>query len=137
VTGSSTISNAALNNGNVKLEHGVTLTLDGSTVTGTSFDDTASGATIQIDGNTTLDDVTVSGGAVANATITVDGGETLTLQDGVTVSGGTLDNSGTLDIEGTGATFDGVNVTGSGAINVDTPVPAVTTLVLKNVTSIT
>jgi len=52
--------NATLNNGNVTLSGNVALTLDNVTVNGTSFDDTASGAAIQVDGGDTL---TLSGTA--------------------------------------------------------------------------
>ena len=48
------------------IESGVALTLDNVTVNGTSFDDTASGATIQVDGGDTLTlyDVTINGGII-------------------------------------------------------------------------
>ncbi len=145
VTGSSTISNAHLNNGNVTLGSNVTLTLTNDTVAGAGFTDIASGATIQIVGDTVLDDVTISGGTLDNTfnntgtTITIDGGQTLTLRDGVTVSGGTLSNSGTLDIESVaGATLNGVTITGGGDIEVDGIVQASTTpLALEGGTSIT
>ena len=55
VTGSSTIGNALLNNGGVTVASGVTLTLDNDTVNGTFFNDTASGASIQIDDGTISD----------------------------------------------------------------------------------
>src|SRR6185437_5351365 len=141
VTGSSTISNAHLNNGNVTLGGNVTLTLANDTVAGASFADTAGGATIQIVGSTILDDVTISGGTLSNSgtIITIDAGQTLQLQDGVTVSGGTLSNSGTLDIESsTGVTLNDVTITGGGAIQIDGPAPVITTpLILEGGTSIT
>ena len=87
-------------------------------------------------GALTLDLLTTVGDA--GHTITVDGTGTLTLQGGSSITGGSLANSGTVGIEGTGATFDGVTVTGAGAVNVDAGVPPrPTTLVLKDVTSIT
>jgi fibronectin-binding autotransporter adhesin len=122
VTGSSTIGNAHLNNGNVTIDSDQTLTLGGDTVSGTSFTAAASGAIIQIDGADTLDGVTITGGTVANtdAALTVDSGQMLTLQDGATIVGGTLANSGTVEIEGSlGLTLDGVHVTGSGTIQID------------------
>src|SRR6185437_13718563 len=77
ITGSSTISNAHLNKGDVTISANATLTLDGSTVTGTSFDDSASGATIQVDGgaaNTlTLSGVHIDGGII-NAFTSVSSG---------------------------------------------------------------
>ena len=150
VTGASTISNAHLNNGNVTIGGKVTLTLTNDTVAGVNFTDTAGGATIQIDGNTVLDDVTISGGTINNdgAKITVDAGQILTLQSGVTVSGGSLVNNGALDIESSsGATLDGVTITGSGTVNIDIaivtppnspppPPPAPTPLTLEGGTSI-
>ena len=64
ITGPSTISNASLNYGGVTIASGVVLTLDNDTVNGTTFSDTASGATIQIDDGTTL---TLTGGATIKA----------------------------------------------------------------------
>ena len=52
VTGDSTIGSADLNNGDVTVASGVTLTLDNDTVTGTTFTDTASGAILSVDGGT-------------------------------------------------------------------------------------
>jgi fibronectin-binding autotransporter adhesin len=139
VTGSSTISNAGLNHGGVTIEANQTLTLDSDTVTGTNF--SASGATILIDGSATLDEVTITGGTITNsgATLTIDAGQMLTLQGGASLVGGTLDNSGTLEIESSsGATLDGVTITGSGGIQVDVAASSVTpTLVLDHGTSIT
>ena len=50
---------------------GVVLTLDGDTVTGTTFADTASGATLAIDaGDTlTLSGVTIHGGTINDGTV--------------------------------------------------------------------
>ena len=72
----------------------------------------------------TLDGVTVTndGGIVIGATT---GGASLALVDGTTITGGTLTigSAAELDIEtganGPGATLDGVNVTDSGAIDID------------------
>jgi FecR protein len=87
VTGSSAISNASLNDGLVTVSNDVTLTLDGDTVSGTTFTDTASGATIQIDDGTVL---TLTGGATINGGIINDG-----------TAGGTADAVfGTIDITG-------------------------------------
>ncbi len=56
-----------------------------------------------------------------NSGATLRPARSLTLQDGVTLTGGTLDNSGTVFIENSsGATLDGVSIIGSGAIQVDT-----------------
>ena len=116
------------------IEGGQTLTLTADTVTGTNI--TASGATILIDGSATLDEVTISGGTITNsgAILTIDAGQMLTLQDGASLVGGTLDNSGTLEIESSSeATLDGVTITGSGSIEVDLPTSQATpTLVLDD-----
>jgi VCBS repeat-containing protein len=141
VTGSSTIGNAQLNNGQVTIGSNATLTLSGDTVSGTSFIDTAHGATILIDGASTLDGVAITGGAITNtdATLTVDADQTLTLQGGATVVGGMVSNSGTVAIESaSGATLDGVTVIGAGTIQVDGLVPTTSTpLVLDDGTTIT
>jgi fibronectin-binding autotransporter adhesin len=134
IIGDSAISNASLNNGSVTIEADQTLTLDSDTVTGTSFIDTAIGAIILIDGSATLDEVTITGGTITNsgATLTIDAGQVLTLQGGAGLVGGTLDNSGTLEIESSsGATLDGVTITGSGGIEVDVAM-AQATLVLDD-----
>jgi fibronectin-binding autotransporter adhesin len=141
ITGSSTISNAHLNNGTVTIASGQTLKLTGDTVTGTNFVDNAFGAVILIDGTVTLDEVTITGGLITNsgATLTIDANQTLTLQGGASLVGGTLSNFGTLDIESSsGATLDGVTVIGSGSIEVDVIAPSATpTLVLDDGTTIT
>ena len=49
ITGSSTISNAILNNGQVTIESGVTLTLHNDTVTGTAITFAGTGDTLKID----------------------------------------------------------------------------------------
>jgi fibronectin-binding autotransporter adhesin len=51
ITGSSTISNAHLNYGNVTIESGQTLTLDHDTVTGTTFTFVGTGTELRIDGS--------------------------------------------------------------------------------------
>jgi fibronectin-binding autotransporter adhesin len=155
VTGASTIENAGLNNGNVTIASGVILTLDNDTVTGTTITDNG---TVKVDALKTLNlsGVTLSGGAIsnlgtlditgdssiggdalANHQLTIDATRTLTLEDGATVTGGTLSNSGTVEVEGSlGATLDGVNVTGSGLVQVDAESLA-STLVLDDGTIVT
>jgi fibronectin-binding autotransporter adhesin len=92
IVGASAISDTSLNNGGVTLESGVTLTLDDDTVNGTTFTDTASGATIQIDDGTVL-----------------------TLTD-ATINGGTIDD-GTAGGTGTPALFGSIDVTGPSTIS--------------------
>ena len=117
VAGSSTISNALLNNGEVTVASGVTLTLDNDTVHGTFFNNTASGAIIQIDDGTVL---------------------TLT---GATMNGGTI-NDGTASGTGDPALFGSIDVTGSSTIsnailkNGVVTIESGQTLTLNNVTVI-
>jgi Concanavalin A-like lectin/glucanases superfamily/Cadherin-like len=158
VTGDSAISQVGLNHGTVTLS-GVTLTLDNDTVTGTSFNDTAGSSVIQVDDGTTLtlSGVHITGGTISDGTadgdggninvaadstfsdtslnyghLTIDGGATLTLDDGATISGGTLtiDESGTLDaVHGTAGatvTLDGsvinaglLEASGGGTLHID------------------
>ena len=107
------------------------LTLNGTTI---------SGGTIEILG--VLDSTGSSfiiGSTVTNGAgiIKVASGSTLELDSGTIVNGGSLVNSGTLQIEtSSGATLNGVAVTGGGVINVDVPADAAT-LILEGGTSIT
>ncbi|SDT38284.1 Npun_F0296 family exosortase-dependent surface protein [Bradyrhizobium canariense] len=116
VTGSSTISNASLNKGQVTIESGQMLTLDGTTVTGSSITDSG---TVNVNATQVLklNDVALSGGAISNAgtveitgsssiendtlgntQLTVDKSQTLTL-DGTTITGGTVTNNGTVVVD--------------------------------------
>jgi len=119
VTGSSTISNASLNDGGVTVASGVTLTLDGDTVSGTTFTDTASGATIQIDDGTVL---TLTGGATINGG-TINDGTASGNQDSVfgsidiigssTISYAVLNNGGVTIASGVTLTLDNDTVNGT------------------------
>ena len=92
VTGNSKIDGGAtLNNGAVTLESNVTLTLDNVTVTGTTFNDTASGATLSVDFGANLNFA------------------------GATVSGGLVNIGGQLDSTGISAITD-VSITNTGLI---------------------
>ena len=120
VIGSSTISNAQLNYGNVTIESGMTLTLDGDTVTGTAFTGVATGSIIHVDGGDTLtlNSATVSGGGVtigADALVKTSGDVTLTntsvTNDGtIEITGGTLTITGSVASSGPDA---------SGSIKID------------------
>ena len=115
VTGTSTIdSGASLNNGGVTVASGVTLTLDDVTVTGTTFTDTAAGATIQIDDGTTL---TLSGTEIIGGTIndgTVPGTGSIDVTDNSKIdSGASLNNGGVTVASGVTLTLDDVTVTGT------------------------
>ena len=105
ITGSSTINGGAvLNQGDVKIESSVTLTLDNVTVTGTTIDDTAGGASVQIDpGKTlTLNGVTIDGGTLNDGTIDVIGSSTI--KGDVTGTGtAIIDGNATLTLGGTDA----------------------------------
>ena len=100
VTGSSTINGVSLDNGGVTLANNVTLTLDGDTVTGTTFTDTASGAVLAVNAH-----------------------DTLTLS-GVTINGGTVNDGGTVDITAP-STLDNVKLTG-GQVTIDVALPNLT-----------
>ena len=137
VIGPSTISNAFLNNGEVTVASAVTLTLSNDTVTGTTFNDAQGGGGGGLEPNGFADS-----GSSAGA---IDISGAVTFQSGVEVIGGatSVAKGATLDIEnpvtGIGATLNGVDVTNSGAIQVDTPGPGTTiiTLVLDDGTSVT
>ena len=126
INGDSTISNAALNGGDVTLgANAEVLTLDGSTVTGTSFNDTASGATIQVDGaagdTLVLNGASISGGAfnvAANGLVQTSGNVTLT-NTAVTNDGTIEVTAGKLTITGSGSVADSVANDG-GTIQIDT-----------------
>ncbi|MDR3464929.1 MAG: FecR domain-containing protein, partial [Xanthobacteraceae bacterium] len=94
------------------------------------------GGTIEVKSNLTIDGATITD-TTATAGLTVDAGASLTLQAGAKVIGGKLVNDGTVAIEAsTGATLDGVAVTGGGGIQVDLATGAAT-LLLDDGTSIT
>jgi FecR-like protein len=136
VIGPSTISNVFLNNGEVTVASAVTLTLSNDTVTGTTFNDAQGGG-----GGLEPNGIADSGSSAG----TIDISGAVTFQSGVEVNGDAMSvaKGATLDIEnpvtGIGATLNGVDVTNSGAIQVDTPGPGTTiiTLVLDDGTSVT
>jgi fibronectin-binding autotransporter adhesin len=148
VTGSSMLSSAHLNNGQVTIESGVVLTLDNDAVTGTHFSDT--GATIQVDGGTTLNfsDATITGGTIndystgasgsivagdidvtdsstisdahlINGLVTIESGVVLTL-DNDTVTGTHFSDTGaTIQIDGgTTLTLEGGTIVTGGTITI-------------------
>ena len=119
ITGSSAIHDANLNHGHVTIESGQTLTLDGDTVTGTVFTDTADGAIIQIDGGTTLklDGVTINGGTINDYSLAVPSGNivagNIDITGSSTISGVNL-NHGDVTVEsGQTLTLDSDTVTGT------------------------
>ena len=116
VTVTSTIENATVSDGVITVESGVTLMLDGDTVTGTTFTDTASGAILALD-----NDTTITGAGTGTLTIGAQG---------------ELDIETGSDGTGHGATLDGVKVTDNGAINVNSNASGAI-LTLDNDTTIT
>ena len=132
VAGSSMIDGGAhLNNGNVKIEQGVSLTLDNVAVTGTSIEvDLAGGPpppgqlflqdgttlansqlTIDSGDQATANNATISGGTVANSGI-------LDLTGAAVLKNGTLDNAGTINVTGVGNAMDGETVTANHALEI-------------------
>ena len=97
VTAASAITGTTLDAGAVTIGAGVTLTLDGETVSGTVFTDTAGGAILAVNhgANLTLSGVTIHGGALS------------------------IGSAGVVNIENGSTALDGVSVTNNGTINVD------------------
>ncbi|WP_424173833.1 beta strand repeat-containing protein, partial [Bradyrhizobium sp.] len=119
VTGLSSISNASLNDGGVIVANGVTLRLDHDTVNGTTFTDTASGATIQIDDGTvlTLTGATINGGAIDDGTASGTGEPVLFGRIAVTgpstISNAFLNNGGVTIASAVTLTLSNDTVTGT------------------------
>ena len=113
------------NDGTLQVDSGHVLTLSNTTV---------DGGTIVIDAGATLtlDDATLENVDVINhGTLHIDSGDTLTLIDSIIDSGAlTVDSGGTLYVESDGATFDGVNVSNGGTIQVDADLPTITPTIL-------
>ena len=121
VTGTSSINKASINGGGeVKVESGQKLTLDNTTVSGTTIT-----------------------GADATSIVQVHDTFTLTLAGGATMSGGTLSvaSGATLDVEAPGspaAMLDGVQVIDDGAIEIAVTTPlSAATLLLDDGTAVT
>ena len=117
IAGSSKISGASLNHGDVTIESSQTLTLDDVTVTGTTFNDAATDSVIQVDANDTLtlSGVTVNGGTVtigAHALVQVGGGA-------ITHADANVTNDGTIEIlDGSTLKLTG-SLGGSGSVQID------------------
>jgi VCBS repeat-containing protein len=117
VAGDSAVDGAMVNGGHVTVDATTTLTLDNVTATATVFTDTAIGAALSVDSESTL-----------------------TLQGGADVHGGSLFNAGTVHIETlAGATFDGVDVVNAGGVvQVDIAVaPSLVTLTFLDSSTVT
>ena len=98
------LSGALTNNGTLEVDSGDTSMFAGVTITGGALDNAGK---IIVSGNATLDNVTV---ANAGGTITVNGGDTLTLDGTTSISGGTItiDSLGALTLNGTDTISGGV-----------------------------
>ena len=94
VSANSTIENTALNDGQVTVAAGQTLTLDGDTVTGTTFTDTATGAILSIDNDATLSlsGVTINSGTVNDGTSAGTGGGSITIAGSSTIENAALND---------------------------------------------
>ncbi|MBV8926270.1 MAG: hypothetical protein JOZ74_12965, partial [Bradyrhizobium sp.] len=118
VAGTSKIDGAAtLSDGGVTIESGVTLTLDNVTVDGTSFEDTATGATIQIDDDVTL---TLNGASIDGGTLDIQG--ELASTGSSSISGATIINSGEIDVVSGTLTIDALSIvtsTAGGTVEAD------------------
>ena len=143
ITGDSTFIDVALNNGNLTVDGGMTLTLSGVTINGTYIDDYSAGpsgsiiaGTIDVTGDSAINNATVDGkgGPVESGTpgaMIVENTKTLTL-DGTTLEDLNVTNNGTLLVESDGTlTLSGVTIHGgtitdngtievAGAVTIDT-----------------
>ena len=135
VTGAATINGSAnLTGGQVTVESGQTLTLDGATLTNTTVNDigtvnidahdtlTLAGASgVTIDGSTSSNGTIDNAGTVAlgSSTLTLLSGGFLTLDDGgkLTLSGGTISGTGGATLENAGNTISGFGAIGIGSPN--------------------
>ncbi len=110
VTGNSTISDASLNYGDVKIEQGITLTLDNVAVNGTS---------IEVDSpvrNAPGDLILQNGTTVTDSQLTIDGNDLLTLK-GAAINGGTITDNGIIDaISGSSTIGAGATIHNHGTI---------------------
>ena len=119
ITGDSRFCDVGLSHGDLTVEGGLTLTLDGGTICDVAVEDgtvTPCGViagTIDVTCDTTFISTTLNDG-------------NLTVESGVTLS---------VEGDATTTTFDGVHVTDSGTIQIDEPLPT-TTLLLENATTI-
>ena len=121
IVGSSTISDANLNQGNVTVESGQKLTLDGDTVNGTAFTNVAADSVIHVDGGDTLtlnDTTTITGGG-----LTIDVGALVKTSGDVTLTSTSVGNDGKIEVTDgilkiTGSVGDSTPG-GSGSIQID------------------
>jgi hypothetical protein len=120
VTGNSTISNASLNYGDIKIEQGISLTLDNVAVTGTS---------IEVDGVSTVGKLILENGTtISGSQLTIDSSDQLTM-NGATITGGAITDNGSIDVTKS-STINGDAKLSNGNATVENGV----TLKLDNVT---
>ena len=109
VTGDTTFSNTALNDGNLTVEGGKTLSLSGDTISDAAIEDgtvTSGGViagNIDVTGDTTFCNTTLNDGNLAvegGVTLTLSGGSIIgtTIEDGTVTSGGVV--AGKIDVGG-------------------------------------
>nr|WP_143039703.1 MULTISPECIES: VCBS domain-containing protein [Bradyrhizobium] len=116
ISGTGSITNDALANNQLTVDGGQTLTIDGSTIIGGAVTNT--GATLKVTSGkiATLNDVTVTGGAITDGgTVNVASGKTLNLS-GVALTGGAFGNSGTVNVSGS-SSIGNDYFTNNGALN--------------------
>jgi hypothetical protein len=115
VIGPSTINNVFLNNGGIKIEHGISLTLDNDVVVGTG---------IEVDGTVSAPAgklIVQNGTTISDSQLTIDSGGQMVLNH-ATINGGTITDNGTIDVTGDSS----INGTTTGAP------PVTTDAILKN-----
>ena len=132
VKGSSKIDqNAILNNGGVTVDANQTLTLDNVTVNGTTFTDTAAGATLTVDDGAklTLSHVTIDGGTVNDGTAAGTNGKfgAIEIQASSRIDQNAILNNGGVTID-SGQTLTLDNVTVNGTTFTDTAAGATLTV---------
>ncbi|MGC1777862.1 MAG: hypothetical protein WBB34_07930, partial [Xanthobacteraceae bacterium] len=143
-TGTDTLIDTQItDNGSITVSGNLTFGSSGSGVTissANSLGTVVNNGTMDVQGTVTISDLSLNN---ASGQVTVESNESLTLEDGTAVIGGTLtvNTSATLYIENGsgshGATLDGVNVQNSGTIQVDGSImPTTVDLVLTDGTTI-
>ena len=124
--------------GSITVNPESTLYVENATITDGTIT-VATFATLYAAGGSTLDDVAVTNSGTIDLGTVVVNTTSLTLEDGTSVSGGslTLGSGDTVYIEGSGATLDNVSVQNTGTIQVDINANTTTTLVVDDGTALT
>ena len=128
-TGTSALHGVGVTNSGTLESASSVLTIDGNSTVGNS-------GTLQAIDDSTLALTATTVTNTTNGSVKVASGSTLDLDSGAKIVGGTLINSGVVQVEtSAGAILDGVTVSGSGTINVDLTALAAS-LILQGGTSI-